>query len=94
MIWFIFGVIDVLLGLRFVFLLLGANNVGIVNFLYKITGLFVAPFNDVFESPSFGESFFDSASLVGIILYSLLAYGITKLISIFFTKGALSLVIS
>jgi len=90
LVWFLFGVIDVLLALRFLFLLLGANSVGIVKFLYDLTNIFVSPFNGIFASPSFGESFFDSAAIVGVVIYSLLAFGITKLISIALTKGAAS----
>ena len=85
--WFICATICVLLGLRFVFLLLGANNVGLALFLYNLTDIFIAPFTGVFDTPQFGESFFSTPSLLGIVMYLLLTLGLTKVVTLTYTKG-------
>lgn len=42
------GLLALLLGLRFVFLLFGINNVPIANFIYNTTSIFVQPFYGLF----------------------------------------------
>lgn len=63
------AIIDLLLLLRIVFLLLGANRVGIVDFILAITNIFVAPFIGIFPSPSSGDSYFDVAAIVAMVIY-------------------------
>ena len=78
-IYFIFGVISVLLGMRFVLLLLGANAAS--PFVTLIDGLsrpLVLPFRGIFSEPALGGSVFEWASLVGIVVYSLVAYGLAR----------------
>jgi hypothetical protein len=82
-IWFFAHVIGIVLALRFVFLLLGANMVGIVLFIYNISSVFVLPFRGIFPSPRTGEFYFDTAALLGIVLYYLLAFLLTKLMLLF-----------
>ena len=70
-IWLIFGVIVVLIGIRFLFLALGANEGnGIVDAIYAITEPFVAPFRGIFNfdtvSPG-GGSVLDVAAVVALI---------------------------
>jgi uncharacterized protein YggT (Ycf19 family) len=82
-VWFIVGVINILLAIRFVLLLLGANHdAGFVDFIYSVTNFFVAPFTGIFGTPTYGVSVFDISSLLAIVIYSLIAYGITKLITL------------
>jgi hypothetical protein len=72
LVWYVIHFIAIVLGLRFAFLLFGANITGIVSVIYNFSSLFVMPFSGIFPSPRMGESFFDSASLIGIVLYYLL----------------------
>ena len=45
-VWFVFGVIEVLIAVRFVPKLLGVNSAaGFVQFVYGVSGVFMAPFN-------------------------------------------------
>jgi len=83
-VWFIAGFIMVVLALRFLFLLLGANQGnGFVDFIYNLGGFFAAPFDGIFSfAPSYGRSFFDINSLVAIALYGLIAWGIAKLLTL------------
>lgn len=81
-IWFIVGVLNTLLALRVIFLLLSAKNVGFTKFLYNITNPFVLPFQGVFPVNPATNSYFDTAGLLAIAIYTLLAWGIIKLIQI------------
>ncbi len=75
--------IAIVLALRFVFLLLGANLRGIVLFIYNISQVFILPFRGIFPSPATGDMYFDSAALLAIALYYLLAFLIIKGITLF-----------
>ena len=82
-IWFVVGIINVLIAIRFVLLLLGANqNTGFVDFIYGITEVFVAPFTGIFGQPTFGQFMFDWSSILAIAVYSLVAWGLAKLITL------------
>ena len=82
-IWFVVGVINVLLAIRFTLLLLGANRTaGFVDFIYSITSVFVAPFVGIFGEPTYGRFMFDWSSLLAIVVYSLIAWGIVRLITL------------
>lgn len=82
-IWFIVGVISVVLLLRILLLLIGANQGnGFVDLVYAIGGFFAAPFSGIVSSPTYGVSFFDSASVVAIVVYLLLGWGASKLVTL------------
>jgi hypothetical protein len=81
-VWYVVGVINVLVLLRFVFLLLGAKNTGFTSLLYDVTRPLVAMFKGIFASPGSDTGYFDSASLLAIAVYSLIGWGIVSLIVI------------
>lgn len=81
-IWFIVGFINVILALRIIFLLFNAQSSGFRGFLYSVTAPFAAPFNGIFPVPRQVATYFDSASVVAIIIYSLAVWGIVTLIRI------------
>ena len=82
-VWFIVGVINVLIAIRFILLLLGANqSAGFVDFIYGITGILVAPFVGIFGEPTYGRFMFEWSSVLAIVVYSLIAWGIVKLITL------------
>ena len=86
-IYYILGLIEVLLLFRFLFKLLGANpNNGFVSFLYSITSILIAPFNGIFNSfVSQGltsKSVLEPATLIAMIVYAVIARGIIGLIRI------------
>jgi hypothetical protein len=83
-IYFIFGVIIAFIALRFVLLLLGANQgSGFVDFVYGVSGLFVAPFYGIFNNtPAFGASVLDVSSIVAIIIYALISWALVTLVTL------------
>lgn len=87
LVWFILGLIEVLLALRFIFKLLGANTASsFVNLIYNVTDILTAPFDSIFgvASATDGEieSVFEPSIIVAAIVYALIAWGIVKLINI------------
>src|SRR5215212_3085191 len=87
-IYFIFGAIEALLAVRFALLLLGANEAsGFVRLIYGLSRPFVLPFQGIFGEPVLGASALEWASLVGIIVYALVAYGLARLIELLFAPA-------
>lgn len=86
LVWFVVGFINVILGLRIIFLLFNAQQSGFTGALYSITRPFVMPFNGIFPAPGQGNTYFDTAALVAIIIYSLAAWGAVTLIRIISTN--------
>lgn len=86
-VWYILGFIEVLLAIRFVLKLLGANSdSGFVNIVYSVTNVLTAPFDNIFNvANSVGgqaESVFEPSIIVAAIVYAAIAFGIVKLINI------------
>jgi uncharacterized membrane protein YccC len=80
-IMFGFGVIEVLIGVRFVLMLLGANaEAGFVKMIYSVSGVFMAPFVTIFNTAEVGGAVFEWSSLVAIAVYALVAWGLVALI--------------
>lgn len=80
-VYFLLGVLEVILGLRFVFRLLGANqSSGFVTFLYGLSHVFVGPFNNIFNDQALGSSsVFEFSTLVAMVIYGLIAWGLVSL---------------
>jgi hypothetical protein len=88
-IYFIFGVIEALLAVRFILFALGANEAsGFVRFIYGLSRPFALPFQGIFSEPTVGASVIEWASLVGIIVYALVAYGIARLAELIYAPAA------
>jgi hypothetical protein len=83
-VWFIAGVIIILLSFRFILSLLGANTTNsFANFIYTTSHPFVAPFFSLFSyNPSYGASRFELYTLVAILVYAVLAWIISALVNI------------
>jgi hypothetical protein len=79
---FIVGLIDVLLAIRIVFGLLGAHAVGFASSVYSFTYPLAAPFAGIFPAPSSAGSYFDSAAILAIVVYSLIGWGLTALVDV------------
>lgn len=81
-IWYLFSLLETLLIVRFILRLFGANpDAAFTSFVYGISQVFVAPFQYVFGSPSVGVAVVDMSTLLALIMYWILAWGITTLIA-------------
>jgi hypothetical protein len=87
LVYFIFGLLEVLLSFRLVLKLLGANSASaFVSLVYSLTGIFIFPFEGIFRR-GFTQgiettSVFEPSTLVAIIVYAVVAWGIVKLLQI------------
>ena len=83
-VWYVVGFIVALLALRLVLQLLGANQGNaFVDLVYGLSGIFAAPFFGMFSyTPSYGVSYFEISTLIAILIYSLIGWGIAKLFTI------------
>jgi hypothetical protein len=79
--YFLLGVLEILLLLRFFFRLLGANqDNGFIMFLYNLSHVFVVAFNGIFNDQTLGRNgVFEVSTLIAMIIYALLAWGIVSL---------------
>ncbi len=88
-IYFILAVLEIILALRFIFRLLGANEgSGFVSFLYGFSHVFVAPFNGIFNDQTIGNvSVFETSTLVAMVIYALIAWGLVSLGRVIFAPN-------
>ena len=86
-VYYILGVLEVLLGFRFLFKLLAANpQSGFVSMIYAITNGLLAPFSGIFRAASAPmngtQAILEPATLVGMAVYAVIAWGVIKLIEV------------
>lgn len=83
-VYYLLGAIVTFLLLRIVLLLLAANQGNaFVDFVYSVSGVFAAPFFGIFGyTPTYGLSVFEVSSVVAILIYTLVAWGIVKLLGL------------
>lgn len=83
-IYYITGIIVTLLAFRIVLLLLAANQgSAFVDFVYGLSGFFAAPFYGIFSyQPSYGQATFEMSSIVAIVVYALVGWGLGKLVTL------------
>lgn len=80
---YVFGVIEILIAIRFVLKLLGANaEAGFVQMIYSVSGVFMAPFSAIFGTTRVEGSTFELSALAAIAVYALVAWGIVVLIRV------------
>lgn len=80
-VWFLLGLVEVLLAFRFVLRLLGANAAaGFTSFIYGVTYIFAAPFLSVFRvTKVIAGSYFEWTTLLAMLVYWVVAFGLIKL---------------
>jgi hypothetical protein len=84
LVYFIFGALEILLVFRFVLKLAGASIAStFVAFIYGLTGIFILPFEGIFHRGLAQgietTSVFEPATLMAIIVYAVVAWGIVRL---------------
>lgn len=90
-IYFVGGLLILLLALRFLFVLLGANpGNGIANFIYTVSHPFVTPFFGLFNyDQAFNGHRFEWATVVAIVIYAIIMELLVRLVSIGDRRSAL-----
>lgn len=87
LVYFLFGVLEVLLTFRLIFKLAGASHGSyFVDLIYGLTGIFILPFAGIFrQATTTGvetTAVLEPATLVAMVVYGLLAWGIVALVRI------------
>lgn len=79
-VWYILGLIEVLLAFRLVLKLLGANaTAGFTSFIYGVTMPFATPFQAVFRTSRAEGSIFEWTTILAMFVYWVVAWGIVNL---------------
>lgn len=79
-VYWVFGVIETLIALRFVMRVLGANAAApFTAFIYRISAVFMAPFLAVFRTQDVQGAAFEWSALLALLIYALVAWGIVAL---------------
>jgi glucan phosphoethanolaminetransferase (alkaline phosphatase superfamily) len=87
LVYFIFGALEILLAFRLILKLLGASaSSSFVSAIYNVSQAFIWPFEGIFSKATTQgaetTAVFEPATLVAIIVYSLIAFGIVQVIRI------------
>ena len=84
-VYLIFGVMIALIAIRFVLQALGADpRAGFAQFIFAMTNWLVAPFHGLFGAPAAGAAVLDTAAIVAMVVYALLAWVIAKALWLMF----------
>jgi hypothetical protein len=88
LIYFFFGALEIFLAFRLILKLMGASmSSGFVGLVYGLTGVFILPFEGIFRRGITQgietTSVLEPSTLVALIVYAVLAWGIVKLLRIF-----------
>ncbi len=79
-VWYILGIIEILLVFRFFLKLLAANGgAGFTSFIYGATHALAAPFINVFRISYADGSVFEWTTLLAMLVYYIVALGIVRL---------------
>ena len=82
-IWFIVGLLEILLAFRVVLKALGANpNSGFVDLIYALSDPLASPFAGIFGITSTSGLVFEWSTLVAGLVYLIIGYGLVKLMQL------------
>lgn len=82
-VWYLLDIIEILLALRFLFKLLGANPGAVfTHFLYGVTYPLVFPFISVFRISQVAGATFEWTTLLAMVIYWIIAWIIVRLITL------------
>ncbi|MDZ7843561.1 MAG: YggT family protein [Anaerolineales bacterium] len=87
LIWWLLGFFEAVLALRFVFKLIGVNAANpFASFLYNISDFLVKPFASLTGAPAANGMVFEISTLLAMIIYGLIGWGIVKLVYVLFYR--------
>jgi uncharacterized protein YggT (Ycf19 family) len=84
-IWYILGLIEVLLVFRVILKVLGASQASaFTNFIYSITAALVLPFNGILKAFALGDSSLEWSTIIAGLVYHSLAWGFIYLLELIY----------
>jgi hypothetical protein len=89
-VWLVVGIVDVILALDFIFRAAGGANTGFAHYVYRIGGWLSAPFAGIFTNTPItnGRTFVRWADVLAVVIYTLAALAVVKLVQIVATPRA------
>jgi hypothetical protein len=89
-VWLVVGIVDVILALDFIFRVAGGANTGFAHYVYRIGGWLAAPFDGIFTNTAItnGRTLVRWADVLAVVIYSLAALAVVKLVQIVATPRA------
>ncbi len=79
-IWYILGIIESLLIIRFILRLTGARTAsGFVRMIYDLTLPLIAPFRGIYPTVNVEGAYFEAITIVAMIIYLLIAWALVYL---------------
>jgi len=82
------GILEILLGLRFVLKLLAANaDTVFSSFIYNTSHFFLTPFDALLGTPALGSSTIELNTLIAMAVYALLFWILTRLMSVLLDRS-------
>lgn len=85
----VIGVIEAILLVRIVLELLGASAASpFVSWIYNLSGALLGPFSNAFPNLAFGTGVLDIAAILAIIVYAIIGWVISMLLSAIFNSVA------
>ncbi len=85
--WLVTGVLESLFTIRILLKLMAANPAaGFATFIYNMTAVFLTPFFGLTATPSANGSILEIPTLIAMLVYALLAWGIVRVLWITFEK--------
>ena len=81
-VWWLVGLIDTLIAIRFLLRLFGANPAPFVRFIYDITWPLVSPFHGIFNTTQVDRAVFEPECIIAALIYLLIGWGIVSLVRI------------
>lgn len=86
LIWLLGGLLEALIGMRFLLKLIAANpNTPFVSLIYGISDLFLWPFAGLTATPSANGMVLEISSLVAMVVYAILTWAAVRIFWLIFT---------
>ena len=80
-VWYLVGIIEIILTFRFLLKLFGANTgAGFTHFIYAITEPLALPFLSVFRMSRLEGSLFEWTTILAMVVYGLIGWGIVQIL--------------
>ena len=88
-VWLLTGILEFLLGMRFILKLIGANpNAPFVSWVYSLTEIFLLPFFGITGTPSANGMVVEVGTLLAIFVYVVVGWVIARLVQLLLTPAS------
>jgi hypothetical protein len=86
-IWLVLGIVEIIIGLRVILLLIGANPASpFAAFIYNLSAFLLLPFAGLVGAPAMGGMVLEISSIIAMLVYALLAWGIDRIVWVIFYR--------